>query len=58
MCSSSYRKDYIERIHRGKDPHMRVLCYDYQKQLDSMYPPAKNQTKTCKDEHAVFYKSF
>lgn len=36
---------------------MRLLCYSYQEQLDSMYPLAKNQTKICRNEYTPIYKA-
>lgn len=53
---SHYRKDYISRLHSTNMPNMRLLCYDYQRQLRELYPFAKNQTRICTSEYESLYR--
>ena len=55
ICSSKYRIAYIEKLHSGAAPNMRLLCYDYQKQLEHLYPTARNQTKICAGLYSSLY---
>ena len=53
--SSNFRKSYINKIHDGGSPYMRLLCYHYQDQLDKMFPPSVNQTLLCEDKATYHY---
>ena len=48
ICSSPYRKMYMDKLRVGTRPLMRMICENYQARVQQVFKTAENQTQICR----------